>query len=177
MWHHILSIAHERGAESWQTLKMLNEKSVQLGSCETTVNVLGSFMHRQDWCTNLICNHQFVPRNYKVYCTSMSISNQTWPHSIIDRDLCTSQSVRCTSAHAGTKRNNRTLRSSEQLFCFKLSGCHRFKRQPREWLSQYTSSAHLINANAEMASRIRPRRLLSTIYYNIIVLIIRRSII
>jgi len=136
MWHHRLCITYERGAASWQAVQILNETAYGY----TAVNVLDSFMYRQDWCTNLICNHQFVPRNYKVYCTSMSIRNQTWIHSIIIEcgrathapqcsqgavdynrpRLVTLQSVRCTSAHAGTKRNNRTSRSSEQLFCFIL---------------------------------------------------------
>jgi hypothetical protein len=78
----------------------------------------GEPMHWTDWCTNLICNHQFVHRNYKLYYTSVSIRNKTRTHSITDRGLCTLHSVRCTSAHTATKRNDRTSRSSEQFFCF-----------------------------------------------------------
>ena len=91
---------------------------IRLRCCKTMTNIMYSLMHTKDWCTNLFCNLQFVPKNYKVYCTSMSIRNKTWTHWIIDRGLCTFQRVRCTSAHAGTKRNYRTLRSSEQLLCF-----------------------------------------------------------
>jgi hypothetical protein len=144
MWHHTLSITYERGAASWQAVQVRNENSIRLRSCKTTVNVLDSCMHRQDWCTNLICNHQFVPRNYKVYCTSMSIRNKTWPHSIIDRVLWTLQSVRCTSAHAATKRNNRTLRSSEQLFCFVL-GMTQVQTSAKRMTTRYTSSFHSVN--------------------------------
>jgi hypothetical protein len=128
--------------------------------------LLDSFIQRQDWCTNLICNHQFVPRNYKVYCASISISNQTWPHSIIDRAFCTLQSVHCTSSHAELNETAECRGLVSSSFA-SYSRCHRFKPQPREWLPRYPSSFH---ANAEMASRIRPRRLLSTISCSVIAL-------
>jgi len=145
MWHHTHTfyyllawrcIVASRADTEWN--------SIRLRCCKTKVNVLDSFMHRQDWCTNLICNHQFVPRNYKVYCTPMSIRNQTLPHSIIDRALWTLQSVRCTSAHAWTKRNNRTSRSSEQLFCFVL-GMSQVQTSAKRMTIRYTWSFHSVN--------------------------------